>query len=225
MAVPNRASSSLWSGSRSKAHLSRADIVRAALQLADRDGLDGVSIRNVATQLGTRPMTLYSHVRSKDDLVALMLNEASIDFVAPRPLPRDWREALQLIAQHAFRAYVRHPWMLQALSRGAPAGPNLLRRAEQLASVVNEFGLDPAEAWSIGCIVQEWVMGHAMHVIKLNEERDFADHLGISPRDEFPAAREIFNSYLETSPDGLFERSLNVVLDGIERRVGRRRST
>ena len=96
--MPNRASDDLvWDEPEDAgpATLSRADVVAAALALADAEGLEAVSIRRVAAELGVRPMALYTHIASKDDLVALMLHEMSGELLVPEPLPDDWREALQ----------------------------------------------------------------------------------------------------------------------------------
>ena len=84
--MPNRAPAELdWNASAPAAGggLTRAAIVAAAVAIADRDGLPAVSIRRVAGELGIRPMSIYTHVASKDDLVNLMLDEVDGRGTAP----------------------------------------------------------------------------------------------------------------------------------------------
>ena len=105
--MPNRAPEDLvWDepDETASTSLTRSDVVQAALDIADAAGLEAVSIRRVAAALDVRPMALYSHIASKDDLVALMLHEVSGRLIVPEPLPGDWRAALRLIARRAYDA-------------------------------------------------------------------------------------------------------------------------
>src|SRR6188472_3619062 len=114
--MPNRATELVWDekSASPEGGLNRAAIVRAAIAIADAEGLDAVSIRRVAAVLDARPMSLYTHVASKDDLVDLMVDEAIADVLLPEPLPTDWREAMRAIAAQSYRAFRAHPWALEA---------------------------------------------------------------------------------------------------------------
>lgn len=219
--MPNRAPDDLaWDEPEGSASgtLRRADVIAAALEIADDEGLEAVSIRRVAAALGVRPMTLYSHIASKDDLVALMLHEMSGQLLVPEPLPDDWREALRLIARRAYDAYLQHPWALQAFGRGTRVGPNMLRRAEQSAAAVAGLELHPADAWIALSILHEWTMGHALHVVTLREDVELAGQLGGADPEEFPRMSQVFGVGREQSRDTIFDVALEAVLDGIERR-------
>jgi len=218
--MPNRAPEDLvWDEpDAAAAGLTRADVVQAAIDLADAEGLDAVSIRRVASALGVRPMALYSHIASKDDLLALMLHEISGRLLVPEPLPEDWREALRQIARHAYDAYVAHPWTLQAFGRGTRVGPNMLRRAEQSATAVAGLDLTPADAWIALSVVHEWTMGHALHVVTLREDAELAGQLGSADPADFPRMSQVFGVGRRQSRDTVFEMALEAVLDGIERR-------
>ena len=217
--MPNRATELVWDQpERADASgLTRAAIVRAALELADAEGLDAVSIRRVADRLEARPMSLYSHIASKDDLVALMLNEVSGELLVPAPLPTDWRSALAAIARRAHEAYLAHPWMLTAFGRGPRVGPNQLRRAEQSATAVAGLDLDPADAWTALRIVHEWTIGNALHVVTLREDPQLEQQLRAADPDAFPRMSRVFPSARGESHDAAFETALEVVLDGVER--------
>jgi AcrR family transcriptional regulator len=220
--MPNRAGDLVWDDSEdaAPARLTRARVVRAAVAVADAEGLTAVSIRRVASELGVRPMSLYSHIGSKDDLVALMLNEVSGQLLVPEPQPEDWREALRRIARRAFDAYLAHPWMLHALGRGPRVGPNHLRRAEQSAAAVAPLGLQAREAWTALSIVHEWTMGHALHVITLHEHDQLEDQLRGADPATYPELSRVFGASGRETADAAFEIALEAVLDGIERRFG-----
>jgi AcrR family transcriptional regulator len=222
--MPNRASDELvWDEPEGAgpAALGRADVVRAALAIADSEGLEAVSIRRVAADLGVRPMALYTHIASKDDLVALMLHEMSGELLVPEPLPDDWREALRAIARRAYAAYVQHSWALQAFGRGTRVGPNMLRRAEQSAAAVASLDLSPADAWTALSIVHDWTIGHALHVVTLREDSELEGRLSDADPAEFPRMSQVFGVGREQSRDTVFDTALEAVLDGIEQRFGR----
>ena len=219
--MPNRAADDLvWDEPADGASggLTRADVIQAALEVADAEGLEAVSIRRVASDLGVRPMSLYTHIASKDDLVALMLHEMSGELLVPEPLPDDWREALRAIARQAYAAYVQHPWALQAFGRGTRVGPNMLRRAEQSAAAVASLDLSPADAWIALSIVHEWTIGHALHVVTLREDHELEGQLSGADPAEFPRMSKVFGVGREESRDTIFDVALEAVLDGIERR-------
>jgi AcrR family transcriptional regulator len=218
--MPNRASELVWDEPEDAPDdgLTRARIVRAALEIADAEGLDAVSIRRVAGTLEARPMSLYTHIASKDDLVALMLDQVSGELLVPEPLPADWREALRAIARCAHDAYLAHTWMLHAFGRGPRVGPNQLRRAEQSATAVAGLEIDPADAWTALRIVHEWTMGHALHVITLREDDQLEEQLKAADPAAFPQMAKVFPSGRGAPHDPAFDTALEVVLDGIETR-------
>ncbi len=196
--MPNRASDLVWEEPEpnetapAAAGLTRGRIVATALALADADGLDAVSIRRVAAALRARPMSLYTHIASKDDLVALMLDEVSGELLVEEPLPDDWRAALSAIARRSHAVYVAHPWMLQTFGRAARVGPNLLRRAEQSAAAVAALGAEPADAWTALTIVHEWTIGHALHTLTLRADSQLEERLQEADAASFPRMTRVF---------------------------------
>jgi AcrR family transcriptional regulator len=194
--MPNRAGELMWDdepGADEPRGLTRAAVVRAAIGLADSEGLEAVSIRRVAAKLSARPMSLYTHIASKEDLLGLMVNEVVAEVLLPEPLPDDWREALRQIARVSHDVFVAHPWTLAAFGGGAPPGPNIQRHGEQSAAAIAGLGLDEQDTWTVLGVVDEYTIGHAMRVLHLG------DH------DPDPRADS-------------FDLGLEVVLDGIEKR-------
>jgi AcrR family transcriptional regulator len=131
----------------SSASLSLPQIVGSAVKLADAEGLDAVSMRRIAADLGAGAMSLYRYVSTKDDLLDLMLDAvmgetlAEIDEDAT-PASGDLRHDLLEIG-HGLRAQVhRHPWLPRLMS-GRPAfGPNMVRCIEIALSVYDNLNLD-----------------------------------------------------------------------------------
>jgi len=201
--MPNRAQTLAWEAP-DDARV-RTELIDAALAVADEEGLEAVSVRRVGERVGRRPMSLYSHVPSKDGLVALMFDRISANMLVPEPLPADGRELLRLIATRAFETYLAHPWMLHAFGRRPEPGPNQLRRAEQLAAAADAMGIDDRDAWRAVTMVHEWTMGHALHVVTLREDEPLARALQDSDASRRPAA---------------FQESLAMILDAVQARYG-----
>src|SRR5262249_6534159 len=104
----------------------REEIAQAALRIADAEGIDAVSMRRVAAELGAGTMSLYYYVQSKDELLDLMQDEMLGEVLVPDgELPGEWRAALTAIAMRSFAAFARHPWAIEA-PPSAP-GPNVMR--------------------------------------------------------------------------------------------------
>lgn len=222
--MPNRGADLVWDEPEAPASsgLCRAAIVRAALEIADVEGLGAVSIRRVADKLEARPMSLYTYIASKEDLVALMLNETSGQMLVEEPLPDDWREAVGQIARRAFDVYVAHPWMLQAFVDHTRRGPNLVRRSEQSVAAVAPLGLDPPDAWVALSTVHAWTVGHALHVVTLREDAELEAQIRGADPAERPQMARVYGSGGAEAWDTAFEASLETVLDGIAHRFGHR---
>jgi AcrR family transcriptional regulator len=123
--------------------LDRDGIVRAAIAIADAEGLEALSMRRIAAELGTGVMSLYRHVPDKEALLSLML-----DAVTPTPPPDapaptgDWRAALRELASHAWALMRRHPWYAEATMLRPPLSPNAVTGLEYALSIFDDLDLD-----------------------------------------------------------------------------------
>lgn len=150
MAAPARARSDL-------APLSRDAIVSAAITLADREGLEAVSLRNVASALDAGPMRLYGHVESKEALLELMIDSVYGELEHP---PRgDYRKALRMIAHSLRNAAARHPWFIGLLGGRPSLGEHALGYTEACLAALDfssiDYTLDSlrlVRAYAIGAI-------------------------------------------------------------------------
>jgi AcrR family transcriptional regulator len=140
--------------------LSRKAIVAAAVEIADADGLEAVSIRRLATKLDARPMSLYSHIGRKGDLIDLMVDEVMAGAIIPGGPPTDdWREALRQIARRTRESTRAHPWMIAAAFHRPFLGPNTLRHIDQSLAAVSELPLSPERKRAVLLAVDTYTLG------------------------------------------------------------------
>jgi len=125
-------------------------IVAAAVMIADAEGLDGLSMRRVATELGAGPMSLYRHVRDKDDLLLRMMDAVLREARLPATAPPGWRPRLEVAARSLWAAFRRHPWLAPALSLTRPqAVAGGLAYTEWVLAALAEAGLATAVAFDV----------------------------------------------------------------------------
>ncbi|NUR84168.1 MAG: GntR family transcriptional regulator, partial [Nonomuraea sp.] len=122
----------------------RERVVRAAIEIADAEGLEALGMRGLAAKLGVATMTLYRHVAGKDELVLLMVDAVVADFPLPAVPPQGWRARLEVTARTQWAGYRAHPWMagVTSLTRPLPS-PALLKHTEWALAAVDGHGLSP----------------------------------------------------------------------------------
>jgi AcrR family transcriptional regulator len=141
----------------------RPAIVAAAVSLADSEGLDEVSIRRIAAQLKTRPMSVYSYaeIGSKEDLFDLMIDKVCVEMLLTQGLPNDWREALRATAVRSRAVLMRHPWWIDLLGRRVLIGPNATRYREQSLAAVADLHVDQGLKMAVVTAVETFTVGQA----------------------------------------------------------------
>ena len=158
--------------SRRPAH-TRADIARAALEIADSEGFDAVSMRKVAQRLGAGTMTLYHYVRNKGELIALMSDAVMAEVVVPEgELADDWRAALTQIANRSHDAFSAHHWVFQKMGDDGAPGPNGMRHFEQSLRAVAGLGLDREQTFEVIGQVDDYVFGYSLREVQEREEQE-----------------------------------------------------
>ena len=210
----------------------RAEIVAAALAIADADGFEAVSMRRVAERLGAGTMTLYHYVESKDELVTLMADAIAGESLVPAgELSGEWREALRQVATRRRDTYRRHRWALDRLDDAQP-GPNALRNFDQALSAFANTPISDQAKFELVSLVEDYVYGYA-----LREAREISDQeRGWSPElleyfqrelshGEYPEMRRVLGDDVEAGfvrfgelfiGETRFGRGLERLLDGIE---------
>jgi AcrR family transcriptional regulator len=173
--------------------LSREAIVATAIEIADGEGLEAVSIRRLATKLQARPMSLYSHIERKGDLIDLMVDEVMGGAILPDGPPvDDWRESLRRIAQATRETARAHPWLIAIAFRRPFLGPNALRHIDQSLGALSSLSLTPERKRAVLLAVDSYTLGFVRWEVK-SPKVDGASCAGI-PEDG-PSAEEI-DTYL-----------------------------
>jgi AcrR family transcriptional regulator len=182
--------------------LSRETIVAAAIEIADTEGLEAVSIRRLATKLEARPMSLYSHIERKGDLIDLMIDEVMSGAILPDDVPiDDWREGLRQIAQRTRETAGAHPWMIAVAFRRPFIGPNALRHLDQSLGAVSSLPLAPERKRAVLLAVDTYTLGFVRWEVKANKS-PAAQCAGLI--DDGPSAEEIDAYLAEQAASGRY---------------------
>jgi AcrR family transcriptional regulator len=217
--------------SRRPAH-TRADIARAALEIADTEGFEAVSMRRVAQKLGAGTMTLYHYVRNKNELITLMTDQVMADVLVPEgELSGDWRAALRQIAIRTRDTFAAHHWIFDRFGDGRP-GPNGMRHFEQSLQAVASLDLSRDEVFELIGQVDDYVFGFALREVQEREEQQRGwppEMIEFLQREldtgKYPLISRFFGNDASAGVDevldminleGRFERGLDRLLDGIE---------
>jgi AcrR family transcriptional regulator len=207
--------------------LSRERIVDAALRLMDAEGLEAVSMRRVARELGVEAMSLYNHVESKEDILDSICERVMSDFEFPDPAG-DWAEDCRRGARAWRRLLQAHPDVMRlfASERRPARSIDSLRPMEFALRLLRGAGLndrDTAQAFhAFGGYIQGFVMmeqgsmagGTDEHHMKAHAE--LAESLG---PEEFEALRAISPYFAECDADEQFEFGLDLLIRGLQARV------
>ncbi|MEU2611099.1 TetR/AcrR family transcriptional regulator [Micromonospora sp. NPDC007271] len=215
-------------------------IVAAAVEIADRDGLGGVTLPKVAESLGFTGMSLYRHVGSKDELLTLMADHA---LGAPPDLDTDdWRDGLREWAYAQRAVLQRRPWLTRVPTSGPPSGPHQIAWMEVALKIMSRTRLDWANKVGAlmlisGYVVQsvrqyrELAEGRAEGQGQADAERDYGRAMArlVDPA-RFPETARLFSSMLFEAPppdtpnteiaDADFSLGLELILDGVAVRIG-----
>jgi AcrR family transcriptional regulator len=228
-----------------KPRVSLAELLAAAIAIADEEGLEAVSTRRVAEAVGISPMSIYTYVPGKDELLDLMLDAVCAE-LAPDPSEAaheaaaadGWRARLERMARRQFRFCVRHPWVLHFATHRPVLGPNTLRAYDTALAAVDGLGLDELAMDRVVTLINDYVHGAARgaarerrvkEVTGMSDEEwwsrvePFLETLDFSP---YPVASRVGpvagEAYGAHDPAGAFEFGLARVLDGLELLIARR---
>ncbi|MFS8098736.1 TetR/AcrR family transcriptional regulator [Lentzea alba] len=221
-----------------KPTIDAADITRAAIAVADAEGLTAVSMARVAQELGNSTMALYRHVKSKDELLALMADAA---FDEPPVLPDgEWRAKLEVWAKALLSGVRRRPWFLQIPMNGPPTGLRSLAWFDCALGALDDTPLEAGEKVGVVMGLMTFVHGEAWLSVTLtqgyeNDPAQFSRLYGqrlreiVDPR-RMPALAKIVAAGV-FDMDDLFEAEdvaaefdfgLHLFLEGVAAHIGGR---
>lgn len=215
-----------------KPKLTAEGIVRAAIGIADAEGLGALSMRRIAEDLGVAPMSIYTYVPSKAELLDVMLDRAYGE-LAPPDEDAPWRARLEHVARENRRLFHRHPWLLHIAAGRPPMGPHLLDKYESELRAVDGLGLTDLEMDSVVALVT----GFAESSARASVDASLAERrTGVSDAQWWEAISPIMEDFVDPgdyplgtrvgtaageehqapfAPEHAFEFGLQRVLDGI----------
>src|SRR5690242_2231724 len=228
------------SSRRRREPISREAIVKAAVDLLDREGLAALSMRRLGDELGAGAASLYWHVGSKDGLLDLVLDEIIGENQVPDPDPARWPEQLKEVARHQRRVTLRHPYVVRISIGRIPMGPNALRFSERVIAILRAGGLPPRLAVQGYLLLIATVNGFTVDETGVDDDgpagpdgnappsdparrqeaADMArDYVASLPAEQFPNMVALADEFAFADADERFEMLIDIFVDGLARRA------
>lgn len=207
-----------------RAPLSREIVLRAAIALADEDGIGAVTMRRLAQRLGVEAMTLYYHVANKREMLSGMVDLVVSEFALADP-DEEWKAALRASAISAHETLLRHRWAASLMLSPATSSPARMRHMEATLRTFRRAGFS-AEMTDRGYhAVESHISGFTLWQVGMNLDRATLRELATGfleslSEDEFPYVVEHIHQHLapsSPSSQSAFVFGLDLILDGLER--------
>jgi AcrR family transcriptional regulator len=215
-------------------------VVAVAIGLADADGLDAVTMRRVAQRLGVVPMTLYTYVPGKAELLDLMLDSAYVQMSRADTAGQPWRVRLTTVAEENKALFEAHPWAATISTSRPPLGPGMMAKYEHELQALDELGLDDIEMDAALTFLLTFVQANARSAAEaraaqqdsaMDDEQWWAANAPLlekafDPR-AYPTAARVGTAAgaahgAAYSPEHAWEFGLSRVLDGLAARIDNR---
>lgn len=192
--------------------LTRQRIVEVAGKLVDAEGLDAVSIRRLAAELGVSGPSLYNHFPTKADILDAVADEVVAQVDVSAFGTRDWRDALRIWARSYHAVLSAHPNIVPVLAHGPGRRPASLAMADTVYGALIDAGWSPARATHIGALMRYLVTGSALGSFALGFPDDPALY------DDYPHLRRAHElpGHRERVDEGAFTLGLETILSGLD---------
>lgn len=211
-------------------------ITQTAIGLATTEGLEAVSMRRLARELGVGTMSLYRYVPDKSVLFDLMLDSVNAPGEAKRDnAGRHWREVLDIEARESRALYLRHPWVMQLNWIRPVLGPGSVSAMESLMSGLQGLDMSDREKVMLVSLIDSYVVGTVRQEIQyeaavsaagVSDEKFWAAQLPHLERamnsGNYPTMAAMDDDCFDAGWVETFEFGLRMLLDGIEREIAKR---
>jgi AcrR family transcriptional regulator len=216
-----------------RAPLSRERVLDAALALADECGVESLSMRKLAKELGVEAMSLYNHVANKDDLLDGLVDLVFAEIEPPSP-DVDWKTAMRQRALSTRHALRRHSWAIGLMEARSGPGPANMRLHEAVLKCLREAGFSLEATVHAYSVQDSYIYGFALQEKALPESfEDPEVSAQVAERQlrqvppemvsEFPYLMEMVGGHIAKAGFDYareFEFGLDLILDGLERFLG-----
>jgi AcrR family transcriptional regulator len=208
-----------------RGRLNRGRVLRAAVDLADADGIDSLTMRKLGVELGVKAMSLYNHVANKSDLLDGMIDIVFEEIDLPTE-ETDWHLAMRRRAISARAALSRHPWAIGRMESRTTPGPATLRHHDTVLGILRSAGFPVKLAAHAYSVLDSYIYGFAIQAPSLPFEtgQDAAmitrAIMARFTSGQYPHLTEMaVDHVLQPGYDYAdeFEFGLDLILDGLER--------
>ncbi|MFI6394945.1 TetR/AcrR family transcriptional regulator C-terminal domain-containing protein [Nonomuraea sp. NPDC050547] len=198
--------------------LERAQIVEAAIGLVREEGVEALTIRRLAAEVGASRMALYRHVADKDALLDLVADEVATQVIREEALRGPWQERLRRLAHSMRTVLSEHPGLVDRVMSRANAGPGGLRIADTIADVLLAAGLDVQAAARHYLIFVDFVFGRVrreFHGDPTAPERNAELFAAAEASPEANRLKALLPSLRSLTPDQIFDAELDMIIGAI----------
>jgi AcrR family transcriptional regulator len=201
--------------------LTRERVLRAAVTLADQDGIESLTMRALGQQLGVEAMSLYKHVANKNDILDGIVDIVLGDIQVPAT-GTDWKTAMRGRSISAHEVLLAHPWAPVLIMSRFNIGPGMTRYLDATLGRLREGGFSVPAALDAWHTLDSHLYGFTLQQLNLpfaveQTQQVSANVLGQLPAEEFPHVVEVITEIMRTGREEDFEFGLDLILDGLER--------
>jgi len=205
--------------------LTRERVLHAAIELADGGGIASLSMRRLAQELGVEAMSLYHHVRNKDDLLDGIVDLVTDEFELPTP-GLDWKAEIHRTAVSAYDTLLRHPWAAALSLSVKTVSPARMRYMDAILGTFRQAGFSAGMTDHAYHAIESHIMGFTLWEVGMDlgtaeDLRQIArQFLATFRADEYPHMAEHIEQHMNPRAAGdpnEFEFGLSLILDGLER--------
>jgi len=200
-------------------------VLRAAVKLADRDGIESLSMRKLGQELGVEAMSLYNHVSNKEEILDGLVDAVFAEIELPTP-GVDWAEAMRRRAVSAREALKRHPWALGLLESRVQPGPANLRHHDAVLGSLRTAGFSIEMSAHAYSVLDSYIYGFTLNelALPLATRQDVTEVAGNivreSPAGEYPYLTEMAIEHVMKQKYDYgdeFEFGLELILEGLKK--------
>lgn len=211
----------------SRAPLNRQQALQTAVALADQGGVESLSMRKLAQELGVEAMSLYHHVTNKDDILDGMVDLVYTEFALPAD-HTDWKRSLRGWGNSVRTVLSRHPWAISLMFSRATPGPMSLQHLNTLFGYLRGAGFSVQMAAHAVSILDSYVYGFVLQEVNLpfkpgDEFAKGVDNIAQRlPPNDFPHLIELTVEHVMKpgySYGNEFEYGFDLILDALENRL------
>lgn len=202
--------------------LSRDRVLIKALKLADQSGIESLSMRKLAEALGVKAMSLYNHVKNKDDIIDGIIDIVASEIELPE-VGADWKASMRRRAKSAHEVLLRHPWATMEMVSRVNIGPAMLRYVDATIGCLREAGFSFEMADRIWNAIDSHIYGFTLQELNFPFEPDtYAEaaerHISLIPADKYPYLNGMSQQVMSEKYDGIhdFEFGLELILNGLD---------